>query len=47
MFAPTEYYLVAEWTERVDDTIAAIQGSWYKGPAEQGYLCVRELTSML
>ena len=47
MFAPTEYYLVAEWTEQINDMIAAIQGSWYNGPAEQGFLCVHEVTSML
>lgn len=48
MFAPTEYYLVAEWTEQVNDMIAAIQANNpYMNYAGQGYLCVHEVTSML
>lgn len=48
MFVPTEYYLVAEWTEQINDMIAAIQANNpYMNYAGQGYLCVHEVTSML
>lgn len=48
MYAPIEYYLVAVEVEIDGDQLAAIQeNSPYMEYAGQGYLCVREVTSML